>query len=1128
MTRVIRRVSLGLLITFIFAFYANAQTATYHLHKEASSTSGLFQLKTAGPDGTTLAVQSANLKNLAVGEYLIKAFDTQSGVPNASGVVPAGSTITFTLWMNKTSTSGVMFPRAKLRLNNITGTLFCTATGSTALTTTLTKYTFSATTSSSISMTTTDRLYVWVGVNITTVATSNTNANLNIEGTLNGNYDSLTIVPTPLAAPAISGLSTTSGPVGTSVTVTGSNFGASQGTSTVTFNGTAATPSSWSATSISVPVPPAATTGSVIVTVGGSSSNGVAFTVITTGTVSGRITALDGTTPIQGATVNVVQGATTVGTATTNSTGDYALTSLNAGTYSIVASAAGYGTKSQSPVTVVAGGTTAVNLSLEVIFSGPVSYVYDALGRLVSAIGPTDTAVYTYDAVGNLLSISRQSSNQVSIIQFSPSSGQVGTSVIISGTGFSATTNQNTVTFNGVAATVASSSPTEIVTAVPAGATTGPLAITTPTGSATSSTPFSVTASTAPTIASFTPTIGPPGTTLTISGTNFDTTVSNDWVTFNNRYALVNSATSIAISTDVPQLSTSGRISVATPAGKATSVADFFVPPAPFAATDIEVTGRMNFGESKTVAISTANKIGLILFDGTALQRASLKVNSFSMTSCVVVIYNPDGTALAATTFYANGGVLDTPLLPATGTYTILIDPPSTNTGSIDFTLYNATDVTGTITPGGAAVTVTTTTPGQNARLSFLATAGQRVSLQFSDSTFGGCYAVYDVIKSPDGATLASSGFCTATGFVDTVTLPVAGYYTLLVDPQVATTGSQTLLLNDVPPDVTGPITPGGPAVTITTTTPGQNAILTFSGTVGQRVSLQLSNSTFAGCYAAYNTIKRPDGTTLTSIGLCGATGFLDTVALPVTGTYTILIDPQETTFGTETLLLNDVPADVTASITPGGAAVTITTPTPGQNAVLTFNGTAGQRVSLQLSNSTFTGCYAVYNTIKKPDGTTLTSIALCGATGFLDTAALPVTGTYTILIDPQGTTFGSETLLLNDVPADVTASITPGGAAVTLTTTTPGQNGQATFAATANQRVTLNITGVTLTGGSYNWVTVSIKNPDGSTLTSGVYDSSGGFIGVQTLATAGTYTILIDPWDTTTGSVTLTLNDVP
>ena len=39
--------------------------------------------------------------------------------------------------------------------------------------------------------------------------------------------------------PGIGSLSVTSGPVGTAVTITGTNFGATQGTSTVKFNGTA-------------------------------------------------------------------------------------------------------------------------------------------------------------------------------------------------------------------------------------------------------------------------------------------------------------------------------------------------------------------------------------------------------------------------------------------------------------------------------------------------------------------------------------------------------------------------------------------------------------------------------------------------------------------------------------------------------------------------------------------------------------------------------------------------------------------------------------------------------------------------------------------------------------------------
>src|SRR5207244_9241237 len=67
-----------------------------------------------------------------------------------------------------------------------------------------------------------------------------------------------TVVP----APSITSLSPTSGPGGASVTISGSNFGASQGS--VTFNGTQANITGWSATSIAVSVPSAATTGNVV------------------------------------------------------------------------------------------------------------------------------------------------------------------------------------------------------------------------------------------------------------------------------------------------------------------------------------------------------------------------------------------------------------------------------------------------------------------------------------------------------------------------------------------------------------------------------------------------------------------------------------------------------------------------------------------------------------------------------------------------------------------------------------------------------------------------------------------------------------------------------------------------
>jgi hypothetical protein len=76
-----------------------------------------------------------------------------------------------------------------------------------------------------------------------------------------------------------SGLTPPSGPIGSNVTITGLNFGATQGTSTVTFNGAAAAPSYWSDKFIAVAVPAFASTGPVIVTVNGVSSNAVMFTV---------------------------------------------------------------------------------------------------------------------------------------------------------------------------------------------------------------------------------------------------------------------------------------------------------------------------------------------------------------------------------------------------------------------------------------------------------------------------------------------------------------------------------------------------------------------------------------------------------------------------------------------------------------------------------------------------------------------------------------------------------------------------------------------------------------------------------------------------------------------------------
>jgi subtilisin family serine protease len=525
-------------------------------------------------------------------------------------------------------------------------------------------------------------------------------------------------------------------------------------------------------------------------------------------------------------------------------------------------------------------------------------------------------------------------------------------------------------------------------------------------------------------------------------------------------------------------------------------------------------------GPPVTVTASAPGQNPRLRFDGQAGERVSVKLSSFSISSSFVSILKPDGSTLGTNAYVGIfGGFLDVRALPMAGTYTILIDPQSTYTGSMTVNLYDVpADATATITPGGAAVALTTTTPGQNMRLPFTGSAGQRVSFKVSGSTLSSAYVS---ILKPDGTALGATAYVgTGGGFFDTRALAAAGTYTILIDPQDVTTGSATVTLYDVPPDAGGLITPGGSA-SVSIATPGQNARLTFTGTAGERVSVNVTGVSLTGTWA-YASILKPDGTTLGANAYVGSTGgFLDTRALPTAGTYTILFDPQDATTGSATLTLYDVPPDAAATLVPGGPGQSVTMGTPGQNAQLSFSGQAGERISLKLSGSTISFSYV---SLLKPDGTTLGANSVVGTgSGFVDTRTLPVAGTYKVVIDPQNTATGSMTVSLYDVLPDLSGPLTT-GSPTTLSIAAPGQNARLTFAGAAGERISVQLAGSTM---SAAWL--SILKPDGTTLGTNTYAGVGNsFLDTRTLPAAGTYTIVVDPQDSATGSATLTLYDVP
>jgi hypothetical protein len=146
----------------------------------------------------------------------------------------------------------------------------------------------------------------------------------------------------------------------------------------------------------------------------------------------------------------------------------------------------------------------------------------------------------------------------------------------------------------------------------------------------------------------------------------------------------------------------------------------------------------------------------------------------------------------------------------------------------------------------------------------------------------------------------------------------------------------------------------------------------------------------------------------MASIRVSPSGGDATLVVLPVSGTYTILVDPDNPNTGNMTLTLSE---DALYSIAVGGPSVTVNISRIGQRAKMTFTGSANQQVSLGMSGVTFGWSWV---TIFKPDGTTLmASIRVSPSGGNFTLPALPVTGTYTILIDPDNPNTGSATLTL-------------------------------------------------------------------------------------------------------------------
>jgi hypothetical protein len=571
----------------------------------------------------------------------------------------------------------------------------------------------------------------WSATSITVkvpVGATSGNVVVTVSGTPSNGF-AFTVLPTA----TISNVSPSSAAVGTAVTVTGANFGAVQNDSTVTFNGTTALVSditSWSATSITVKVPSGATTGNVVVTVGGAPSNGFSFTVSTTANItniSPNSAAVTGSLIITGTSFGGTQNSSTV---SFNGTQAAALDVTNWSDTSITVKVPTGASSGNVVVTV--GGTPSNGFAFTVLPTATISNVSPSSAGVTAPVTITGTnfgaaqngSSVTFNGTPALVSdITNWSDTSItvkvpsgatsgnvavtvggvpsngfaltvlatpSITNISPNSAAVTGSVTITGTSFGGTQNGSTVTFNGTQAAaldVTSWSDTSITVKVPSGATSGNVVVTV--GGAPSN-GFAFTVLPTATISNVSPSSAAITGPVTITGTNFGAAQNGSSVTFNGTPALVSDITSwtpTSITVKVPANATSGNV-VVTVGGVASNGSAFTVlptatisnvsPGSAAVATPVTITGT-NFG-----AVQNSSSV---TFNGTA----ALVSDITNWTDTSITVKVPSG-ATSGNVVVTVGGA------PSNGfAFTVLATPNITNVSP------NSAAVTGSVTITGSS-----------------------------------------------------------------------------------------------------------------------------------------------------------------------------------------------------------------------------------------------------------------------------------------------------------------------------------------------------------------------------------------------------------------------------------------
>ncbi len=238
------------------------------------------------------------------------------------------------------------------------------------------------------------------------------------------------------------------------------------------------------------------------------------------------------------------------------------------------------------------------------------------------------------------------------ISSFAPESVSEGMQVVVTGTRYESVAKDNSVTINGLSATVVSASETQLTIIVPQGVKSGKITVTTGGGMATSQKSLLL----RPLISSFSPASVLEGESLTITGKYYELLPANNTVQINGLSATVLSATETQLVVQVPQGAKRGKISVTTPGGTVSSeqillfrpTISNFTPETASQGTEMTITGT----HYEPVAKDNVVKINGVLATVVSATETQLVVTvPAGVTTGKISVTTPGGTTVSEVDF---------------------------------------------------------------------------------------------------------------------------------------------------------------------------------------------------------------------------------------------------------------------------------------------------------------------------------------------------------------------------------------------------------------------------------------------------------------------------------------------